>query len=333
MNNLELINKAKEMALSGELLDRETIISLLEIDPFSEDCKKLGKAAREVASVVCKDRAYLWGAIGLDYRACPMDCDYCSLGEKWGIVKEEKEFTDDEVFNLVKKYVREGVRWIVLRTTQFYSLDKLIEMAAKIRKEVPGDYELGANVGEFDLETANRMEIAGMEFVYHSLRLREGIDTKFNPNDRLKTLEAIHKSPLKLVSLVEPIGIEHTNKEIADSFLTAIRYGALVTGGMSRVPVKGTPLGNLPAVSEERLAQIAAVTRLAANFHAPDICIHRNSQLAIEWGANVAVVESGAIPRDTCFETKEDWNGFDPETAKAWFTDKGYQVFSKEDKN
>jgi len=131
LNNLELIKRAKKNVLSGEILDRESIISLLKIDPNSEEGEKLGQAAREVASVVCKDRAYLWGAIGLDYRPCSMNCNYCSLGERWGIVKKESELSEDEVISMVRRYVDEGVRWIVLRTTQFYSLDKLIELAKK----------------------------------------------------------------------------------------------------------------------------------------------------------------------------------------------------------
>lgn len=326
---MDLIKRAKKSALSGEILDRESIIYLLKIDPGSEECEELGQAAREVASAVCKDRAYLWGAIGIDYKACPMNCNYCSLGEEWGIVKDESELREDEIIDIVRKYVKESVRWIVLRTTQFYSLDKLIDLAKKIRQTVPGQYELGANAGEFDGETAQKMFNAGLEFVYHSLRLREGMDTKFNPHDRLATLEAVKNSPLKLVSLVEPIGIEHTNEEIADSFLNIMKYKAVVTGGMKRVPVRGTPLGELSALPEERLAQIVAVTRLAAGFNAPDICVHQASERAFKWGANVAVVETGAIPRDTCCSSKDEWNGFDPDTAKKWFNCYNYQVFSK----
>jgi len=330
VNEIRAIEKAKRSALEGELLDRESIIALLQIDPESLACDTLGKAAREVASIVCKDRAYLWGAIGLDYRACPMNCDYCSLGEKWGIVKGEGELTEDEVMELVKQYADCGVRWIVLRTTQFYSLDKLIEMAGRIRKKVPGDYELGLNVGEFDLGIAKRIEVVGLKFIYHTLRLREGIHTRFDPADRIATLESISNSSLNLVSLVEPLGVEHTNEEIADSFLNAMKFGATVTGCMERIPVAGTPLGQLPAISERRLAQVIAVTRLAAGFHAPDICVHRASRLAMAWGANVAVVETGSIPRDNCGSIKSAWQGFGPAEAKAWFESEGYPLFSKE---
>jgi biotin synthase len=317
MDNRKLINEAKSSALAGKMLDRESIIALLSIDPETEDGELLGQAAREVASVVCKDRAYLWAAIGLDYR---------SLGESWGFVQDEVEYSEEEIMTRVKKFVDDRVRWIVLRTTQFYDLNKLIALGRKIKSTVAGDYELGVNVGEFDEEIAHRMVEAGFEFVYHSVRLREGTDTKFDPDERKATMNAVKNSPLKLVSLVEPIGVEHNGQEIADTFLTAMKYNAVVTGGMERVPVKGTPLGDFPAISEKRLAQIVAVTRLAAGFHAPDICVHRGSELAMKWGANVTVVETGAIPRDSCCSSQKEWNGFDASKATEWFQRQGYQV-------
>jgi biotin synthase len=329
VKNLELIEQAKASAINGNVLDRESIISLLEIDSESEECELLGKAAREIASKICKDRAYLWAAIGIDFMPCPMNCDYCSLGEKWGLVKEKSVLDEHEVIELIKSFVSQGVRWIVLRSTQFYSLDKLIALSARIKREVHGDYELGLNVGEFDEKIAERMSDAGLEFAYHTVRLREGINTRFNPEERLTTLEAVRKSALKLVFLVEPLGIEHTNEEIADSILTAMKYGAIVTGCMERIPVPGTPLGDFPPISERRLAQVISVARLAAGFQAPDICVHKASRLAMEWGANVTVVETGAIPRDICCSSNENWKGFTPNTAKGWFNEMGYTVYSK----
>ena len=68
------------------------------------------------------------------YRACPMNCRYCSLGESWGLVKKEGEFNDQEVIRIAQKYVEEGIRWIVLRTTQFYSPEKIIALVGKIKK-------------------------------------------------------------------------------------------------------------------------------------------------------------------------------------------------------
>lgn len=327
MKTKDLIRRVKENTLAGIPPDRDTILRLLALDPDSEEGELLGKAAREVASALCRDRAYLWTAIGVDVRSCAMNCGFCSLGERWGIIKEEGERTTEEILRDVRQFAGQGARWIVLRTTQFYSQQRVLELARILRKQAGGDYELGLNIGEFGPEDALRMEDAGLTFIYHTLRLGEGRDTRFRPEERLATLRTVRDSGLELVFLVEPIGPEHTDGEIADAFLTAMEYGASVTGAMARVPVPGTPLGSIPQISEKRLAQVIAVTRLAAGIRAPDICVHPGSALAMEWGANVTVVERGAIPRDSRCSSVEDWNGFTTAAATEWFESAGYRVF------
>lgn len=321
---IEVISYARENALQGRLLDRDKIIALLEIDPDSSLADTLGKAAREVAAEITGNFGRVWASIGVDYAPCPVNCHFCSFGEQWGVIQEEYRWSATEIVDLAKKFLYGGAKWITLRTTEYYSLSELTALAKQIRKTIPGDYGIVANTGELTDQTATLLRNSGISIIYHSLRLREGIDTGLAVKSRLETLAAVQTSPLDLAFLVEPVGSEHTAAELADVFLTAMEYGASLTGAMARVPVPGTPLGHIPAVSERRLAQVAAVTRLAAGRNAPDICIHPASQLALEWGANVVVVEAGAIPRDTG-NSKKEWNSFDLETAADWFRQAGYK--------
>ncbi len=326
MHHSELIEQARESALQGKVLDRKSIIALLDIDPDSKEADKLGKVAREVAAEITQNRAGVWASIGVDFKKCPMNCRFCAFGDKWDIIKEESEWNANNVVDFSRKLVSSGAKWITLRTTQFYDIEKLAALAKKIRAAVPGNYKLVANTGELDNVRAGVLLEAGFQVVYHSLRLREGIDTKFAPEERMATLQIVKNSPLELAFLVEPVGIEHSNEELADVFLTAMKYGAVITGAMARVPVPGTPLGKFPAISERRHAQIVAVTRLAAGYKAPDICVHPPSQLAMEWGANVIVVEVGAVPRDTG-NYRREWKDFDMDTAKKWFNRAGYNFY------
>ncbi|MDI3538931.1 MAG: hypothetical protein PWR29_624 [Methanolobus sp.] len=327
MSKSNLINEAKEKALKGEMLDRDTIVSLLEIDPDSEDAEILGEAARTVAITVTGNSGSVWASVGVDYRKCAMNCDFCAFGSKWGLVKEESERNPQEIIETVHRFVSRGARWITLRTTEFYGVDKLAQVVRDIRTSVPGKYEIVVNTGEFNEEEAALLADAGAQMVYHTIRLREGINTRFKPEDRIATLASVNSSPLDLAYLVEPVGIEHTNEEIADIFLTAMKYNARLCGVMARVPLPGTPLSHLPQISERRHAQIVAVTRLAAGYHAPDICAHPPSRLAVEWGANVVVVETGAIPREG-EDCKTEWHGFGLDTAMEYFTSAGYSFYS-----
>lgn len=325
MNTERLIEYAKDNALKGKVLDRESIIKLLEIDPNSKDAENLGECARTVAKEVVGNKGKVWASIGVDYQPCSMNCSFCSFGEKWTASKESYTWSDDEVIGFVRKFASEGAAWITLRTTEFFGFQKLCELAKKIRSTVPGNYQLVANTGEFNDERARLLTQAGFEIVYHSVRLKEGVDTPFLVENRCKTLKAIQKTNMDLAHLVEPIGVEHTNEEIADVFITALYHGAKLSGAMSRVPIPGTPLYHHGQLPERRLAQIVAITRLAAGYLVPDICVHPASQLAMEWGANVVVVDVGAVPRDSN-NLDEEWQCFDVKTAKKWFGNAGYEV-------
>ena len=323
MTTEKLIISAEKMALAGEPLPRDTIIGLLEIDPDSNTVEMLGAAARRVTEAVTENTARIWASIGVDYKPCAMNCKFCSFGEDWGAATDTYTLSADEIVSHARKFISDGADWITLRTTEDYAFSDLIALAGKIRQEVPGDYRLVANTGEMNAIRADELKRAGFSIAYHAIRLREGIDTPFSPTERGETLGEIHDSALDLAFLVEPIGVEHTNDEIADTFLLAMKHGAKLSGAMARVPVKGTPLYELGPLPERRLAQIIAVTRLASGYSAPDICVHPPSKTAMYWGANVVVVDVGAVPRAIGVSSSE-WNGFGIQTAETWFKEAGY---------
>ena len=319
----KLIETSKQKAFSGEMLSPGEIVSLLELK--GNDIERLKRAAREVAAALTGNRCYLWGAIGLDYGCCRMNCDFCSLGEKWGLVKDAYTLREEDIISRVRDYAANGVRWVTLRTTEFYPVETLCGLCEKIRSEVPGKYELGLNTGELDAAAAVKLSQAGCDFVYHALRLGEGQNTRFDPKNRLDVLRIIKESPLDLMFCVEPIGPEHTNEEIAAICACIAEHGAKVSGVMARVPVEGTPLGQAPQISEERLAHITAVTRLACANAGTDISAHPASEICMSAGANVAVIDSGAIPRSGEF-CQSEWKGFTIAQAKEWFTKQNYQI-------
>lgn len=74
--------------------------------------------------------------------------------------------------------------------------------------------------------------------------------------------------------------------------------GAALSGAMARINVKGTPFESHAPLPDLRLAQIVAITRICGGVNVPDICVHPPRKEALEWGANVVVVETGAVPRN-----------------------------------
>ena len=319
----ELIQQAYEDCISDKGMSRETMIKLIDLDPESGDADYLRELGGKAAQEITGGEACLWGAIGVDMITCGMNCRFCSFGAEWGVVKENTIFTDEEIIANVCDYVKNGVRFIVLRTTEFYDIDDLCRKISRIREEVPGNYEMILNTGEFTLDIARQMADAGTSGVYHALRLREGIDTNLDPRERLDTMKSVQESPLKLISLVEPVGREHTSEEIADAFFITLDHDAYMTGTMARVPVKGTPLGEIEMITDKRISQLTAIFGLAAQRKIKYICVHPASDIAVRAGANIVVVEKGAIPRDSAF-VRNEWNSFTVDDAKAMLEAAGY---------
>lgn len=323
------IDNLEAKVLRGAQGSREDVLRLLALTPDSDDVQYLGQAARRVAAVAAHNTGRVWSAIGLDCRPCPKNCTFCSFGAKWGLVREEKELSAGEVIAIARRLVREGVAWVTLRTTEYYGFDRVCKMARQIRDAVPGDYGLVVNTGQMGEEEVAAMQAAGIGVVYHSLRLGEGKCTCFSPQERLVTLRAVAASPLRLAHLVEPVGPEHTDEELAHVFMTALENGASLSGVMARVNVPGTPGASSAELPEARLAQIAAITRLCGGLRVPDICVHPVSRQAVAWGANVVVVEEGAVPRNETF-CADVWRGFDVPQAQALFREAGYALHGEQ---
>lgn len=254
-----------------------------------------------------------------------MNCAFCALGEKWGVAHGQQEWPLVEIVCTARQFAADGASWVVLRTTERYGLERLCALARSVRQAIPQGCGLVANTGQLAPAETAALRQAGMDMVYHALRLGEGRDTPFDPAERRAALGRVRGTGMKLAHLVEPVGVEHCDGEIADALLAALEAGAEVCGAMARVNVRGTPFADRPALPEERLARIAAVARLCGGVRTPHICVHPPVRQAVEWGANVLVVETGAIPRDDA-ESSGDWKGFSISHAGELFRQCGSAV-------
>ncbi len=321
----EKIRQTHQTAQQGNPIPREDILALLAIDPDSREAMLLREAAHQLSLEITGGKARIWASIGVDFQPCEMNCRFCAFGKDWCQDQSAYTWSQEEILAFARHFVAGGARWITLRTTEDYGFDRLCQLAQCIKAAVPGSYGLVANTGNCSAAKAKELFNSGFEIIYHSIRLGEGVDTPFAVTQRRSSLTRIQQSPLDLAFLVEPIGPEHGNEAIADILEIALEHEAALSGAMARIPVPGTPLGELGQLSDTRLAQIIAIVRLAAGFRAPNICVHPASKLAVHAGANVVVVDIGATPRDKENLFRE-WHGFDLPTARAWLTEAGYQI-------
>lgn len=317
------IQKILDKALQDESLSRDEIIALLSLDSTTTAVETLYQAGREAARSFSKNQGRIWVAIGVDYQPCPMNCRFCSFGEAWGLIKSRMEWPPERIEELAVEFADQGAHWITLRTTEDYSIDRLAELCRRVIRSTRGRVEMVANTGELTVTQAAQLKTAGFITVYHSCRIREGIDTILPVETRLSTMKAVREAGLKLAQLVEPIGVEHRPDEIADCLIQALAYGTSLTGAMARVPVAGTPLADIGPLPERELAKVIAVTRLAAGSRASDICVHPPIRAGVMAGANTVVVETGAVPRDMD-KVESEWRAFTLLEAKTLLAEAGY---------
>ena len=325
MENREFIDSCFEKCISGKILEKEEIIKLLDIEVNSEEDSYLREKARSAAAHITGNSGCSWAAVGMDYEPCPMNCKFCSFAEKFDLIKEKRHVTEDELLAHIKTFVAGGAGYIALRTTEFYSTDVLLSYVKKIRSETPGNYEILLNTGELDPVKARHIAANGVYGAYHALRLREGQDTPFDPEVRRSTMMAIGNSDLSLMSFLDPVSPEHTHEEIAARLLDILSCNPSMCGVMALFPVKGTAMEHVRMLTEDEIAHITAVVRLSCGRNVRDICAYPSSLKTMKAGANLCIVEAGAIPRSAEYSA-EEWTGNAMQTMRQMIKDAGYRL-------
>lgn len=305
------------------------IVQLLSIENSSPEAQELMTKAKELTISKLGRRGSLWCAIGLDYKPCPRTCTFCAFSEKRGFLNESYELRLEEIVDWAEYFVSEGAGLLILRTTETYPVEHFGEVVRTVKKIMPETVNLIGNTCQLTDEQAGMLVSAGLDGVYITIRLREGFDTDFNIQKRRQAIENVKRAGLKVYSLVEPIGPEHTYEEIAERILELREsIKPALIGAMARVPIEGGPLARFGQIAQEELAKITAVTVLSVLPYLDNVefvCSHPAVEILAEAGANAFVVEVGAIPRDRYFSAKE-WQGITTNDAKRFLTRAGYEI-------
>ncbi len=308
---------------------REDLIYLLHETRCSERRAALYRETRAVVQQYLGNRGRIWAAIGLNQAPCHMGCRFCSFASQWTQCREPCELSTDEVFHWAEHFIREGADYLVLRTSEHYALEKLLELGREIGRRKPDRVRLVANTRLASDSQLAELKAAGFHAIYKTIRLREGVDTVFDPAVRLEQIRQARAQDLRAFGLVEPVGPEHTDEEIADAILLLREeVGTGLVGAMARVPVEGSPLYDHGAVDAQRLAAITAVFILAMADRLSDVevvCSHPPHEEILRAGANAVVVEVGAIPRDAKF-ARTEWRGLTMSEARKLLRQAGYEA-------
>lgn len=322
---MERLDAILKRAGVGESLTREDLIQLLSYEPNSRECYEIMAEANRLSRELTAGSAEVHGQLALNLGPCPCNCKFCSFARVNGVFSQEKRLAPEEAVAGGLEFEAQGANAILLMTTGSYPFELFLEMSREVKRHLRRETVLIANVGDRTLPEAERMRDAGFKGVYHALRLREGSDTGLSPGARRRSIRNFQEAGLSVGTCVEPLGPEHTNEELADLILFSDSLNPAFSGAARRIPIPGTEMAGRGMISELRMAQVVAVTRLGTRRGVLGNCTHEPCTLGGIAGASLFWAEAGANPRDTREKTQEG-RGMGVAGCRDLFRESGWRV-------
>jgi biotin synthase len=289
-----------QRSLDGGEISRKECLRLMEIKDYSSEMYDLFFAANKLTRDTFNGKGEVHAQVGIDYSACPRKCDFCVFG---GTPLEHRELTKEEVVARAKEFERAGADAIYLMATAAFDFGRFIGIGEVVKAAVSPRIPLVANIDDFGSIEAHELSDAGFSAIYHTVRLREGRDTRIDPKTRTATIEHAKRADLKIFFCVEPVGPEHTSEEIVELMFLGKELGVAFSGAMRRTSTCGTVLQKHGEISWIELAKIVAITRLVMGDSVVAHCTHEPNLASLLAGANLIWAETGPNPRDICPDT------------------------------
>lgn len=294
-----IVNNLIQKSLGGLDLTEDEIATLFKIPIFSKESALIQAAGREKSEKACGGLAEVHAQIGLNVAPCPRNCAFCSFAVGNHVFSENVEISAEEAVSLAKQFEGDGANAIYIMTTAQYPFAKFLEIGQEIRHSLKKETVLVANTGDLTETQAKQLKDSGFSGIYHAVRMGEGRDTTISPEKRLETFKNARNAGLHLGTCVEPVGTEHSIKELVEKTIITREARPVFSGSARRIPIPNTKMAGFGIVSEAKMAHILAVVRLALGYDIPGNCTHEPNVIGAAAGANLLWAETGSNPRDT----------------------------------
>ncbi len=319
------LSRILDAALEGRGPDKEECVYLLSFPPQSLEASMTCAVADVASRERFGNRGVLLAQIGIETTPCPGGCKFCVFGEGHTAF-DTSETPVDDILRQASVLAGAGDLYaLFLMTMHTYGFDRVLGVVRAVRRVLPGQTQIVVNLGDFDLAQASDLKAAGVNGAYHVCRLREGVDTSLDPEQRKTTIRVIKETGLDWYYCCEPIGPEHSPAELVEQIFLGIEYGCFQHAAMRRVYIPTTPLSVQGQIAERRLAQVVGVVALAtlASAETKSIAVHEPNLLGLAAGANVVYAEAGANPRDTEKDTTRN-RGHDMPACRKMLYEAGF---------
>jgi biotin synthase len=281
-------------AAEGRPITKAEAVLLLGLPENSLEASLLRAVATAVNRRRFGNSGLLLGQIGVDMAPCDGDCAFCFFAKSHTSI-EAALLPTDEIVARCEGFARGGAQGVFLMTMHRFGFDWYRDLCAELRRRIPSQLEILANVGDVSAAQLRDLRAAGVTGAYHVCRIREGVDSCMSPAARRGTIERILDAGLSWYNMCEPLGPEHTPEELADQIWLGVDLPCTQHGVMQRFPVPGSPLYHHGQVSLSRLGQVAAVVTLATigRESVKSIAINVSNMVGLFSGANAFFPEAG----------------------------------------
>ena len=314
------VERILDKTLSGENLSKDEAKNLMRITPNSNEMYALCFVANKLTRDQFNNKGEVHAQLGIDYASCSHECKFCVFGY---VANKTVKFSLEEVVTRAKAFQEAGANAIYLMTTGAYNFEEFIEIGRAVKMKLSPDMPLVANIDDFGREEAQVLVEAGFSAIYHVVRLREGTDTKIDPKKRIHTIKSAQNAGLNVLFCLEPIGPEHTSKEMVELMFLGKEIGATFHGAMRRVSAPDTPLHHYGEISWWELAKAVAVCRLVMGNSVYAHCTHEPNIPSLLTGGNLIWAETGPNPRDLEVDTSTS-RGLSVEECRRMLWEAGF---------
>lgn len=237
---------------------------LLSFDGNSEEAAYIIDKAEGFIRGACDNTGEIGVQIGVIVGPCYVDCGFCNFAYSTTEV-EDYTMSPSELERYLRTVTKDGVvSTVSLMTIHNFDFDDYLNLVETARSILPEEVKICSNTGDLEPHEAKELKKAGVSVSYHAVRLGESIENRLEPIGRNSTIKNLIDAGIDVATGVEPIGPEHSAKEIAESYYHAMKIGCHCCSASARVPVPGTRLFGSGSISEKRLLQIRSALLLSS---------------------------------------------------------------------
>lgn len=263
-----MLKKLKEKVLSGEEISPEEGLQVAQWPDVDELCD----AAGEICRAFCGNRVDTCSIINARSGCCGEDCKWCAQSARFKTGVDEYEMAGiDETLELARYNDSRGIRRFSLVTSGRKVGQRDMEHFCNMYKRLGEETRLHlcASMGLLDEHELKMLREAGVERYHCNLETAPSyfgkLCTTHTIADKVKTLQ-LAKSVGMTVCSGGIIGMGESMEQRVELAATLSSVGVDSVPINILIPIQGTPLQDLPPISEEEIARSVAMFR----FMLPD---------------------------------------------------------------